>query len=194
MQVNFRFNRTLLRIICVSDFCYGDNVSVKEKSLLNCSYEPSSNTSVLDSTMHDDNNETVNTDAECERDYDSPEEEMSDLVMSLESSQQNLSLSRDSKTDSPLVKTPTNISSDNCRDVTLNTPNETYPNTPTDTNSPTTNSDNTILSNNNDSEDQCMNNNIKGSIDVSSILDSPPESVNSKGRRYIFIIRCLYLM
>lgn len=139
--------------------------------------------------MHDDNNETVNIDAECERDYDSPEEEISDLNTSLESSQQNLSLSRDVRTDSPLVKTPTNISSDSCHDVTLNTPSETCPNTPTDTNSPIiTNIDNTILSNNNDSEDQCLNNNIKGSIDVGSLLDSPPESVNSKGRRYIFII------
>lgn len=181
-KINLRFNRISLRIICVLDFCCGD-VSTNDKSLSNYSYGLCNTSSI-----RDDSHENVN--AESERDYDSPEEEISDLVTSLESSQQNLSLSRDSETDNTLVKTPTNISNDSCQDVTLtNTLNETCPNTPSDTNSPIiTNIDNTISSNNNNSEDQCLNNNIKGSIDVGSLLDSPPESVNSKGRRYIFII------
>lgn len=183
-KINFRFNLIFFRIICVSDFCCGD-VSVNEKSLSNCS-----NKLCDTSTIHDDSNRSVNADAECERDYDSPEEEISDLITSLEPSQQNLSLSKDSETDNMLVKTSTNISSDSWHDATLtNTLNETCPNTPSNTNSPIIpNIDNTISSNNNDSEDQCLNNNIKGNIDVGSLLDSPPESVNSKGRRYIFII------
>lgn len=175
-KINLQFNQISFRIICISDFCCGD-VSINEKSLSNCSFGLCDTSTILD-----DSNENVN--AESERDYDSPEEEISDLVTSLESSQQNLSLSRDSETDNTLVKTPTNISSDSCQDVILtNTLNETCPDTPTNTNSPITNIDNTISSNNNDSEDQCLNNNIKGSIDVSSLFDSPPESVNSKGRR-----------
>lgn len=183
-NINLQFNWISLRIIYVLDFYCGD-VSINEKSLSNYSYGLCDTSSICD-----DSNENVNANAESERDYDSPEEEISDLVTSLESSQPNLSLSRDSETDNTLVKTPTNISSDSCHDVTLtNTLNETCPNTPSDTNSPIiTNIDNTISSNNNDSEDQCLNNNIKGSIDVGSLLDSPPESVNSKGRRYIFII------
>lgn len=186
-----RFSRISLRIIRISDF-YCSDVSVKEKSSLNHSYELC-DISVADSIIHDDNNENVN--AESERDYDSPEE-ISDLITSLESSQQNLSLSRDTETDNTLVKTPTNISSDSCHDVTLTTTlNETCLNTSTDTNSPIiTNIDNTVSLNDNDSENQCLNNNIKGNIDVGSVLDSPPESVNSKGTRYIFVIYTFYFM
>lgn len=176
---NISMDGILIDEFAPQDFYCGD-VSINEKSLSNYSYGLCDTSSICD-----DSNENVNANAESERDYDSPEEEISDLVTSLESSQPNLSLSRDSETDNTLVKTPTNISSDSCHDVTLtNTLNETCPNTPSDTNSPIiTNIDNTISSNNNDSEDQCLNNNIKGSIDVGSLLDSPPESVNSKGRR-----------
>lgn len=143
----------------------------------------------MDSTIHNNNNENVNTFSEFERDNNSPEEEISNLTMSLELSQQNLSISRN--TDNMFVKTPTNISSDNCHDVTLmNTLSQTFANTPSHSNSPIlTNIDNTILSNN--LEKQCLNTNINESmhcIDVGSVLDSPPESVNSKERRYIFVI------
>lgn len=177
-----RFSRISLTIIRISDF-YCSDVSVKEKSSSNHSYGLC-DISVSDSIIRNDSNENVNV--ESERDYDSPEEEISDLITSLESSQQNLSLSRDSETDNTLVKTPTNISSDSFHDVTLTTsPNETCLNTSTDTNSPIiTDIDNTVSPN--DSENQCLNNNVKGSIDVGSLLDSPPESVNSKGTRYIF--------
>jgi len=180
VQINFRLISSIfLKIICVSDFCCSDDVSVKEKS----SSSHSCNTSVSDSIVHDDNNENVDTIAESERGNDSQEKESSDLIMSLESSQQNLSLSSDIETDDTFVGTPTNISGDSCCDMTLNhTPHKTCPNTPTDTlSSPII--DSTNSSNNNDSEDQSLNNNIKGSIDVGSTLDSPPESVNSKGRR-----------
>lgn len=178
-----RFRRIFLRIICVSDFCCGDDVSDKEK--YNDSYELF-DTSAQDSTVHD-NNEN-NTDAESERDNDSPEEENSDLATSFETSQQNLSSSRDAETDN----TPMNVSSDSYHDVNLtNTPSQSCRNTPVDTNSPIiTNIENTILSNNNDSEDPCLNNNIKESIDVGSLLDSPPESVNSKGTRYYIFVIC----
>lgn len=159
------------------DFYCDDDVSVKEKSYrLSCDAA-----SCTESSAHDESNENVNTFAESERDDDSPEDEISELMMSLESSQHNLSSSTDIGTDNTLVKTPMNISGDSSlHDMTLT--NLTCPNTPTDTNSPITNIDNTI-SNNNDLEDQCLNNNIKGTIDVGSLLDSPPESVNSKGRR-----------
>ncbi|XP_071565526.1 uncharacterized protein [Temnothorax nylanderi] len=184
-KYDFRCNQNISRDgilvdeFAPEDFCCGDD-SVKEKSHYSYGLCDTS-----DSTIRDDNNENINVDAESERDCDSPEEEISDLVTSLELSQQNLSLSGDTETDNTLVKTPTNISSDSCHDVTLtNIPSETCPDTPTDTISPVmTNLDNTVSSNNNDSEDQCLNNNIKGSIDVGSLLDSPPESVNSKGRR-----------
>lgn len=183
-----RFREISFRIICISDFYCGD-VSAKENSLLNYSYGLN-DTSVLTSTTCD-NNEHVNTDAESERDCDSPDEEISDLVTSLELSQQNLSLSRDSETDNTLVKTPTNISSDSCHDITLtnasNALSETCPNT-SDTSSPIITDIDNIVSLNNNSEDQCLNNNIKGTIDVGSLLDSPPESVNSRGRRYLYFI------
>jgi len=179
VQINLRLSPIFLKIICVSDFCCSDDVSVKEK--------PSSShfcdTLVSDSVIHDDNE---NDDTIAETGNDSQEKESSDLIMSLESSQQNFSPSSDIETDDTLVGTPTNISGDSCCDITLNhTPHKTCPNTPTNTlSSPIiTNIDSINSSNNNDSEDQSLNNNIKGSIDVGSILDSPPESVNSKGRR-----------
>jgi len=178
---NISMDGILVDEFAPQDFYCGD-VSAKENSLLNYSYGFNDTSVSLTSTTCD-NNEHVNTDAESERDYDSPDEEISDLVTSLELNQQNLSLSRDTETDNTLVKTPTNISSDSCHDITLtNASNETCPNT-SDTSSPIiTDIDNTV-SLNNTSEEQCLNNNIKGTIDVGSLLDSPPESVNSRGRR-----------
>ncbi|KAL0109811.1 hypothetical protein PUN28_013463 [Cardiocondyla obscurior] len=126
------------------------------------------------------NNETVNTSTEFERDYDSADEEVSDLITSLESSQQNISLLKSSKS-SP-VKTPTNISSNSCHDTNLTSTPKTCSNALDETNSQTiTNMDNTISLNNNNMENQCLNNSIE-SIDIGSLLDSPPESVNSKER------------
>ncbi|XP_018050789.1 PREDICTED: uncharacterized protein LOC108688834 [Atta colombica] len=179
---NLSMDDTLVDEFAPQDFYCGD-VSIKEKSLSN-SYRLSCDTSALDSTIHNNNNENVNTFSEFERDNNSPEEEISNLTMSLELSQQNLSISRN--TDNMFVKTPTNISSDNCHDVTLmNTLSQTFANTPSHSNSPIlTNIDNTVLSNN--LEKQCLNTNINESmhcIDVGSVLDSPPESVNSKERR-----------
>ncbi|XP_011874256.1 PREDICTED: dentin sialophosphoprotein-like [Vollenhovia emeryi] len=184
-KYDFRCNQNINADgILVDEFApqdfYCDDVSAKEKSSPNCSYGLS-DTSALNSTVHD-NNEDVNSDAESNGDCDSPEEEISRLDTSLEASQQSITLSGDTEADSMLVETPTNISSDNSCHVTLNTSSETCPDTPTDTNSPIiSNIDSTVL-NNNDSEDQCLNN-IRESIDVGSLLDSPPESVNSKGRR-----------
>ncbi|XP_012058192.1 PREDICTED: putative vacuolar protein sorting-associated protein 13B [Atta cephalotes] len=179
---NLSMDDTLVDEFAPQDFYCGD-VSIKENSLSN-SYRLSCDTSALDSTIHNNNNENVNTFSEFERDNNSPEEEISNLTMSLELSQQNLSISRN--TDNMFVKTPTNISSDNCHDVTLmNTLSQTFANTPSHSNSPIlTNIDNTVLSNN--LEKQCLNTNINESmhcIDVGSVLDSPPESVNSKERR-----------
>lgn len=95
------------------------------------------------------------------------EEEIFDSVTSLESTQQNLSLSE-------------NTGSNNTfSDIS----NEMYPNTQNNNNSLITHTNSTILSNNNDLDNHSLNNNGKN-IDVGSVLDSPPESVNSKDRRY----------
>ncbi|XP_028048686.2 uncharacterized protein LOC105830549 isoform X2 [Monomorium pharaonis] len=160
------------------DFHCDSDISDKEKSLLNSSYGLC-DTSMQDSTIHDDNDDENNTEAESERDNDSPEGENSDLVTSFETSQQNLSCSRNAESDNTLM----NASCDSLNVTLANTPSQSCRNTPIDTHSPITNIENTILSNNNDFEDQCLNNNIKESIDVGSLLDSPPESVNSKGTR-----------
>lgn len=145
---------------------------------MNCSYGLC-DTSTADSILHDDNNEN-NSDVESERDDNSPEE-ISDLTTSSETNQQNLSLTKDAETDTM------NVSSNSYLDVTSNTPSQSCRNTPINS-SIITNIENTILSNNNDFEDQCLNNNINESIDAGSLLDSPPESVNSKGRRYCIFI------
>lgn len=57
------------------------------------------------------------------------------------------------------------------------------------TNSLITDINSTILWNNKDLDDNYLNN--RESIDVSSVLDSPPESVNSKDRRYFNIFPTL---
>lgn len=142
-----------MSIIFVSDFyCNSDN----SISLL-----------TPDCTMYNDNNQSANSDTESERHNDDLlEEEVPELITSLESSEQNLSLSQN-----------TNINN------TLNDiSNKIYPNMSNSTNSLITDINSTILSNNNDLDDNYLNN--RESIDVSSVLDSPPESVNSKDRRY----------
>lgn len=117
-------------------------------------------------TIHDDNNQNDISDAESERNNDnSLEEGISDLLTPLESSKQNLSFEN----------TGTNRT---FNDIS----NEMYPNTPSDTNSLMTHTNSTILSNNNDLDNNYLND-IRRSIDASSVLDSPPESVNSKDRR-----------
>ncbi|KAL6263813.1 hypothetical protein P5V15_003896 [Pogonomyrmex californicus] len=176
---NISMNGILVDEFAPQDFCCAD-ISDKETFSSNYSNRLSCDTTA-DSVMHDDDNEDMRS----ERDNSSLEEDISaELITSLESSQQNLSLSTDIDTDNTLVKTPTNISSNNCDVTLINTSSEMCPNTPTDKNSSImTNINNNISSNNNDPEDQCLNNNIKENIDVGSVLDSPPESVNSKGRR-----------
>lgn len=159
VRINFLFSLIFHRIISVSDFC--------------CDSDNSESFSTLNCTIHDDNNQNDSSDIEFERNNnDSLEEEISDLVTSLESTQQNLSLSKSTDSNNTLS------------DIS----NEMYSNTQNNTNSLITtpnnidnHSNNTTL-NNNDLDNSL--NNIEKNIDVGSVLDSPPESVNSKDRRY----------
>ncbi|CAL1679575.1 unnamed protein product [Lasius platythorax] len=150
-----------------------------------CSSDNSKSLSTPDCTIHYDNNQNASSDAESERNNDdSLEEEIPDVVTSLESTQQTQSLSVNSGTNNTLIETPNNSLNDNCHDVTpSDISNEMYPNTPSDTNSIITQINNNSLSSNNNLDDNYLNNNIRKSIDVGSLLDSPPESVNSKDRR-----------
>ncbi|GAB1860268.1 Condensin-2 complex subunit H2 C-terminal domain-containing protein [Camponotus japonicus] len=130
-----------------------------------CDSDNSISLSTPDCTIYNDNNQNANSDTESERNNDdSLEEEIPDLITSLESSQQNLSLSE-------------NASINN----TLDGSKKIYPNMSDSTNSLITDINSTILWNNKDLDDNYLNN--RESIDVSSVLDSPPESVNSKDRR-----------
>lgn len=150
-----------------------------------CHSNNSESLSTLSCTIDDDNNQNASSDAESERNNDdSVEEEIPDVVTSLESTQQTQSLSTNSCTNSIFIETP-NSTLNNCHNVTPgDISNETSQNTPNGINSSiTTQINNNSLSNNIDLDDNYLDNNIRKSIDVGSLLDSPPESVNSKDRR-----------
>lgn len=133
-----------------------------------CNSDNSISLSTPDCTIQDDNNQNA-SDTEFERNNDdSLEEEIPDLNTSLESSQQNLSFSQNTSTNGTLNDTS----------------NEIYSNTPSNTSSLITHINSTVLSNDNDLDNYL--NNIRENIDVSSVLDSPPESINSKDRRYFW--------
>ncbi|KAL6433955.1 hypothetical protein ACFW04_005855 [Cataglyphis niger] len=136
-----------------------------------CDSDNSESLLTLDCTIYDDNNQNDSSDIEFERNNnDSLGEEISDSVTSLESTQQNLSLSK---------STGSNTLSDISNEMYFNTQNNTN-SLITTPNSIDNHSNNTPL-NNNDLDNSL--NNIEKSIDVGSVLDSPPESVNSKDRR-----------
>ncbi|XP_070149510.1 putative uncharacterized protein DDB_G0293878 isoform X2 [Polyergus mexicanus] len=132
-----------------------------------CDSDNPESLSTPDCTIHDDNNQNDSSDAESEKNNnDTLEEEIFDSVTSLESTQQNLSLSENT----------------GFNDTLSDISNEMYPNTQNNNNSLITHTNSTILSNNNNLDNHSLNN-IGKNIDVGSILDSPPESVNSKDRR-----------
>jgi len=126
---------------------------------------------LIDSTVHDDDNENED---------DLPNN--SELVSSFDLNQEDFSLSRN--TDNALMKTSMNTLSDNCHNANLSL-NEICPNTPTTTNSPiVTIIDDAISPNDKNLNTACINQNIKENLNACSLLDSPPESIYSKGRRY----------
>jgi hypothetical protein len=142
---------------------------------LNHSYTESLESSfdtLIDSTIHDDDNEN--------------EEDLlnhSELVSSSFESRLNQDLSLSRNTDNTLMETSMNTLSDNCHDAN-HTSNEIYPNTPTTINSPIVSTID-ISSNDKNLNTACISQNIKENLNACSLLDSPPESIYSKGRRYL---------
>lgn len=131
----------------------------------------------------DENNENTNSDAESARNDDNWQaEENSCFVSTFESSQQNLSLSMNTNTNSTIQST---LNDSHEMTVISENMNETHMTSPCDTNSPMITDDinNTVSSNHNDSDTIYFNDNVSKNID-SSVLDSPPESVNSKERYF----------
>lgn len=115
-----------------------------------------------------------------ENNDDDPMEDHCEMMSSYDLAQQDLSLSRN--TDDAFMKTSLDIASDNCN---ASLAPETCLNTPNTRNSPiVTTIDNSISANNKTTNDICLNNGIKENLDACSLLDSPPESIHSKGRRY----------
>jgi len=125
---------------------------------------------LIDSAIHDDDNENED---------DLPDQ--SELVSSFDLNQEDFSLSKN--IDSTPMKMSMDSLNDNCHSANL-TLNEICPNTPTTTNSPIVTIDNAISSNDKNLNTTCINQNIKESLNACSLLDSPPESIYSKGRRY----------
>lgn len=148
----------------------------------NCSRVTESLGRSPDTTVHDNSDKNINSDAESEREYDDSPGEVSDLITSVDSSK-NLSLSSNSHT---ISKTVPGSLTDNSRLTLTNTMNESQCTSLSDTDLPADNTvDTTILPSTNisDVSNKSSNSNVGTCVhDDSDQLGSSTKSIDSQER------------